>query len=236
MATITVIGEDTPIVLGVEPVRRESDWKSEDVGDTSQARIVEQLLEQADQHVDIHKVFCDRGFDANGVRDAIDRRDTTYLIPKRKYESEIEDIEELERESVTGVGVVRNVPHGHDGRVHTGSIMYVPSTEEEGAYAVFTTNRDVPLEQVQGFVGQYAQRWRIENEYKSIKKHFLPTVGSMDYRVRFLYFVIGVMMYNVWRLTNLLFRDAVDIYLGEHPPIPAGEFIEILAFCIVPGD
>jgi len=236
MATITIIGEDTPIVLGVEPVRRESDWETKDAGDTSQARIVEQLLEQAEQHVDIHKVFCDRGFDANGVRDTIDRRDTTYLIPKRKYEAEIEDIEELERESVTGAGVVRNLPHGHDGRVHTGSIMYVPSTEEEGAYAVFTTNRDVPVEQAEGFVGQYKQRWEIENEYKTIKKHFLPTVGSMDYRIRFLYFVIGVVMYNVWRLTNLLFREAVDVHLGERPPIPAGEFTEILAFCIVPGD
>jgi hypothetical protein len=48
--------------------------------------------------------------------------------------------------------------------------------------------------------------------------------------------VIGVVMYNIWRVTNLLFRDAVDIHLGEQPPIPAGEFIEILAFCIVPGD
>jgi hypothetical protein len=236
MATITIIGEDTPIVLGVEPVRRESDWETGEIGDTSQARLVERLLKQAEQHVDIHKVFCDRGFDAHSVRDTIDRRNMTYLIPKRKYEPEIEDIEELEHESVTGAGVVRNVPHGHEGRIHTGSIMYVPSTEEEGAYAVFTTNRDVPVEQVQGFVGQYTQRWRIENEYKSIKKHFLPTVGSMDYRIRFLYFVIGVVMYNVWRLTNLLFRDAVDVHLGEHPPIPAGEFIEILAFCIVPGD
>ena len=114
--------------------------------------------------------------------------------------------------------------------------MYVPSTKEEGAYAAFTTNRDVPLEQVEGFAGQYSQRWEIENEYKTIKKHFLPTVGSMDYRIRFLYFVIGVVMCNVWRLTNLLFRDAVDVHLGECPPIPAGEFTEILAFCLVPGD
>ncbi|EMA37785.1 transposase [Halococcus hamelinensis] len=236
MATITIIEEDTPIVLGVEPVRRRSDWETGDTGDTSQARIVKRLLKQAEQHVDIHKVFCDRGFDANGVRDAIDRHNTTYLIPKRKYAAEIEDVEELERETVTGAGVVRNVPYRYEGRVHTGSIMYVPSTKEEGSYAVFTTNRDVPVEQVQGFVTQYAMRWEIENEYKTIKKHFLPTVGSMDYRIRFLYFVIGVVMYNVWRLTNLLFREAVDVHLGERSPIPAGEFIEILAFCIVPGD
>ncbi|RJT07434.1 transposase [Halococcus sp. IIIV-5B] len=236
MATITIIGEDTPIVLGVEPVRRESSWETGEVGDTSQARLVDRLLEQAEQHVDIHKLFCDRGFDTNGVRDIINRHDTTYLIPKRRYKSEIEDIDKLEHESITGAGVVRNIPHGHDGCVHLGSIMYVPSTVEEEAYAVFTTNRDVPVEQVKGFVDQYDQRWQIENEYKTIKKYFLPTVGSMDYRIRFLYFVIGVVMYNVWRLTNLLFRKAVDVHLGERPPIPAGEFIEILAFCIVPGD
>ena len=58
----------------------------------------------------------------------------------------------------------------------------------------------------------------------------------MDYRVRFLYFVIGVVMYNVWRLTNLVFRDAMDVHLGAKPPIPASEFNEVLAFCIVPDD
>lgn len=73
MATITIIGKDTPVVLGVELVRRESAWETRETRDTSQAHLVDQLLEQAEQHVDIHKVFCDRGFDTNGVRDVIDR-------------------------------------------------------------------------------------------------------------------------------------------------------------------
>jgi hypothetical protein len=236
MATITIIGENTPIVLGIEPVRRDSQWETDVVENTSQADLVERLLDQAAQHVDIHKVFCDGGFAAKGVRDAIDRRDMTYLIPKRRGNAELEDIEELQSEAVTEVGVIRDVPHGYYDRVHTGSIMYVPSTKEDDTCAVFATNRDVPLDMVQGFVGQYTQRWQIENEYKTIKHHFLPTVSSTDYRIRFLYFVIGVVMYNIWRVTNLLFRDAVDVHLGEQPPIPAGEFIEILAFCIVPGD
>lgn len=240
LATITIIAEDTPIVLGVEPVRRESTWEPEDVGDTSNERIVDRLLEQAEQHIAIHKVFCDRFFSSAGVRDAIDRHDMTYLIPKRIYpdSQEVEDIEELEQEAVTGVGVVRDVPHSYEGREHRGSIMYVESTEREDAYAVFTTNRDVPVEEVAGFVDQYRWRWRIETEYKTIKKHFLPTVASTDYRIRFLYFVFGAVMYNVWRLTNLLFRDAVadEIHLGEHPPVKAGEIVEIFVFCLVePG-
>lgn len=242
LATITIIGEQTPIVLGIEPVRRNSGWEAEPVHvqDSSNERIVDRLLEQAEQHVAIHKVFCDRGFDAAGVRDAIDRRGMTYLIPKRVYpdSQEVEDVEEIEREAVTGVGVVRDIPHNYNGREHRGSLMYVESAEREDTHAVFTTNRDVPLEQVQGFVGQYSDRWRIENEYKTIKTHFLPTVASTDYRIRFLYFAIGAMMYNVWRVTNLLIRNAVpdDVHLGDHPPVKAGEITEVFVFCLVdPG-
>jgi hypothetical protein len=39
-------------------------------------------------------------------------------------------------------------------------------------------------------------------------------------------------------LTNVLFRDAVadDVHLGEHPPVKAGEVVEIFVFCLVdPG-
>jgi len=41
----------------------------------------------------------------------------------------------------------------------------------------------------------------------------LPATASKDYRVRFLYFTIGVMVHNVWRLTNFLLRDFVAVDL-----------------------
>jgi hypothetical protein len=72
----------------------------------------------------------------------------------------------------------------------------------------------------------------IENEYKSIKAHFLPTSASKDYRVRFLYFALGALMYNVWRMANFILRDEVSVDVGEHPPILAGEIIELVAFCL----
>jgi hypothetical protein len=109
----------------------DSQWETNVGETTSQADLVERLLDQATQPVVIHKVFCDGGFDANGVRDVIDRHNMTYLIPKRRYDAEIEDIEELQSEAVTNVGVRRDVPHGYYDRVHTGSIMYVPSTKQD---------------------------------------------------------------------------------------------------------
>ena len=64
-ATITIIAENTPIVLGVEPMRDQRRWEDEigwDIERTSRADIVESLLEQASRRVDIHKVFLDRRF------------------------------------------------------------------------------------------------------------------------------------------------------------------------------
>ena len=37
--------------------------------------------------------------------------------------------------------------------------------------------------QVQGFASQHSERWETESEYKTVKKHFLPTVRSMDCRL-----------------------------------------------------
>lgn len=122
-----------------------------------------------------------------------------------------------------------------DGRTHEVDFIYFPSNEETGTYAILLTNADVPVERAAGLKAQYRDRWMIENEYKCIKEHFLPRTTSSDYRVRLFYVVAAVLMYNVWRLTNLLLRTCFDVHLGEKPPVPAGEVIEVIALCIGPG-
>lgn len=235
-ATLTVIGENTPIVLAIEPVKNASDWEGEDAESMAKAEVVDRLLSKAEEYVDIHKVFADREFSTHRVRDQIDRRELIYLIPKPlQAEQDLEDIEDVTAHPTAEVAVRNNVPLTADGRTHDVDFMYVPSKRETDSYALFTTNVDVPRERVMGLVAQYRDRWMIENEYKSIKAHFLPTTSSKDYRVRLFYFVAGVLMYNVWRLTNLLLRQWFDVHLGEKPPLSAGEVAEILAFCIGVG-
>lgn len=237
-ATLTIIGQDTPIVLGIEPVREASAWEGDasQVESHSKADIVRRLLAQAEQHVEIHKLFADREFDALEVRNVIDRHDITYLIPRPVYAADLDQIEKIEEHPLADVAVERAVPLSVDGRTHEVNFMYVPSTEEDGQYAVFTTNRDVTPDQAMGLTAQYSWRWQIESEYKTIKHHFLPTTASTDYRVRLLYFVLGVVMYNVWRLTNLLLREALSVDLGAKPPLRAGEVVELVGFCLAPPD
>jgi hypothetical protein len=247
-ATLTIVAENTPIVLAIEPVRDVRAWEdAEDVRRTSRTHIVDRLLEQAQQHVDINKVFADREFDTHGVRHVIDQRDLYYVIGKKKQSTEDkENIEEVEEDPVIDVRV-EYASLTVDGHTHDLSIMYVPTDaaienqdddddddedEDDDEYTIFTTNYRVEPDRANGLAQQYRDRWTIENQYKSIRKHFLPASASKDYRVRFLYFTIGVLMYNVWRLTNFLLRDEVDVNLGEKPPLRAGEIVELIAFCL----
>jgi hypothetical protein len=234
-ATITIIAENTPIVLGVEPVRDQRKWEKEmgwDVERTSRADIVESLLEQAERHVDIHKVFLDRGFSSMETRDVIDRSDLLYVLGKpSKAEIDEDHIDDIKDHDLYD----SRIAHGsltYDGREHDMTYVYTPSKKDEDKYALFTINEHVDHHRAEALLGQYSQRMEIENEYKTIKKHFLPTSASKDYRIRFLYFVIGTLLYNVWRMANFILRDAVDADLGESPPILAGDLIELVAFCL----
>lgn len=235
-ATITIIAGDRPFILGIEPVRNESWWEKDDPNTPSKADTVDRLLEQAEQHVDIQKVFLDREFDAHEVRNRIDQRDITYLLPKRKYEKDLEDIEKVQKHPTATVGVKRKVALTSNDRTHDVNFMYVPSDRESKNLAVFTTNRDVGPETAERFCAQYRHRWEIENQYKTIKRHFLPPCGSTDYRLRFLYFVLGVILYNVWKLANYLLLEALDTDPSDGPILRAVEVLDIIiSFYIDPG-
>ncbi|WP_312621575.1 transposase [Haloarcula sp. 1CSR25-25] len=179
--------------------------------------------------------MCDREFSTHQVRETIDRKGMTYIIPKPvQAKQDRENIRKVNEHPEYDAATV-TYPLTVDERTHNCTFIYLPSTRESGGYTVFTTNADADRDRGHGLVAQYRDRWMIENEYKTIKKNFLPMTTSKDYRVRLFYFVSAVIMYNIWRLTNLLLRDMVDTDLGESPPVTAGEIAEIVGLCLGTG-
>jgi hypothetical protein len=243
-ATLTIVPKDTPIVVAIEPVRDRRGWEPDDLDTRTRGEMVDRLLEQAERHVDINKVFADREFDSYEVRHRIHQHDLTYVIGKKKLANADSVAIEKTIEHETGDVSVEHGTLTYEGETHEVSFLYLPkdtATDDgeyiEGDYAIFTVNAHVSVDRGIGLAEQYRKRWTIENEYKTIKEHFLPTSASPDFRSRFLYFVIGVLLYNVWRLANFLLRDEVDVDLGEDPPILAGEIVELVGFCLFdPGD
>lgn len=242
-ATISIIdSRNEPIILGIEPVRENSQWEA-DGESVPLATMVDRLLEQAEQHVSINKVFADREFDTHDVRDVIDSRGLKYVIPKRKYQKDWAGIDRVKEHDDADVAV-ESTELTVDDRTHDVSILYVPSREEQGSYAVFTVNDDVPPERARGVTSQYSRRWIIENQFHRMKDSFIPTTSSKDYRIRFTSFLLGGVLFNTWRLANELLRpdkdnidrdeDDADEDGGADPLVSTGAFITVFSCHLEP--
>jgi hypothetical protein len=227
-ATITIVGNDAPIMLGIEPVKEHSKWEPADAPADSKADVVARLLSRAEQYVDIDEVLLDRGFYARHVRAEINGRGLVYTMPVPKYESDYEMIREIKSKEGVDAAVKHDVPVGIDGNVdHTAEYLYVPATNEEatGDYAVFVTNRDhVAPEEITHVTNSHRRRWDIENQYKSVKS-FLPKTSSKDYRIRLFTFTFASLLYNLWRLTDYLLKVGMDREIRSPPVVTARTFV-----------
>ncbi|ACV48004.1 hypothetical protein GBQ70_12590 [Halomicrobium sp. ZPS1] len=127
-----------------------------------------------------------------------------------------------------------DVEHGS----HEMEFCYVPTrSEESGSNSIFTTNVAVSADDAEGFCRRYSDRWQIEKEYKTIKYDFLATTSSKDYRVRPSYFVFAALLYNLWRLTDVLLKAGVSTEIVDFSPyLTAGEFVDYVAKYLRPAD
>ena len=230
-ATLTLVGEHPPIILGIEPVKEDSQWEEDDAPSYPKASLVRRLLDKAQRFVDLDEVLLDRGFYSHGVFTSIHNHDIVYTIPVPNYEPDREAIEKIKSHPSAKGGVDHNIRVGQTGGYHTAEYLYVPTkgASSDDAYSVFITNRDhVAPEDAEAICNRYRRRWDIENQYKSIKS-FLPKTSSKDYRVRFCNFALTSLIYNLWRLTDFLIKIAIDKPIRDPPVISARTFVRALS-------
>jgi hypothetical protein len=230
-ATLSIVGENIPLVLAVEPVRESSPWDRNPPNQVH--RVVRRLVTRAKQHVPVETVLCDREFDSKNVYQTLSNLGVNYLIPKRVTSTEREAIETMDADG-QNVALESASVHVESGS-HSMQFLYVPSTNGEGA-TVFATNLRVGPEEAESFCRRYSRRWQIKNEYKSIKNDFLAKTSSKDYRVRLFYFVFAVLLYNIWRLTDFLLKAGVDSEMDYAPVLTAGECVEMVVSALIPPD
>lgn len=230
-ATLSIVGENIPLVLAIEPVRENSPW--DDNQSNQIHRVVRRLVRRAKEHVPIETVLCDREFDSRDVYQTLSNLNVNYLIPKRITSTEQDAIETMEADG-REVAVERASVDVEMGS-HSMRFLYVPSTKTDGT-AVFATNLTVGPDEAEAFCNRYSRRWQIENEYKSIKKDFLAKTSSKDYRVRLFYFVFAVLLHNIWRLTDFLLKAGVDGPMDYAPVLTAGEIVELVSADLIPAD
>ena len=230
-ATLSIIGQNIPLFLAVEPIRESSEWDQNPSNKIH--RVVRRLLKRAQDHIPIETVLCDREFDSQRVFQTLSNLGVNYSIPKRINSREREVIETMETDG-EDVAVESASVHVETGS-HQMRFLYVPSTKGDGT-TVFATNLRVGPDEAETVCRRYSRRWQIENEYKSIKNDFLAKTSSKDYRVRLFYFVFAVLLYNIWRLTDFLLKADVDGPMDYAPVLTAGECVEIVVSALIPPD
>ena len=100
----------------------------------------------------------------------------------------------------------------------------------------YVTARDADDQQMDGkefihmierLIRWYRRRWGIENGFKK-QKHFMVRTTSTESDYRFFNFVFACVLYNVWRLVDLLVKLAID---GENrsykPRVDANQFLAV---------
>mgnify|MGYP006304426365 CR=1 FL=1 len=70
----------------------------------------------------------------------------------------------------------------------------------------------------------YKRRWGVENAFRK-SKAFLAETQSPDHRFRYFNFVFACVLYNCWRLVDILVQ--LELYGGvsDEPAITANSFL-----------
>lgn len=230
-ATSTLVGDCSPVGLGIEPYKQNSKWEEDDAPSYSKSELVARLLNRAARQAKLDRVLLDRAFYADEVYAEIVDRGLEYTTPVPKYTDDYENIENIKAHPEANMAIEPGVEFYRDGEVHhTANFLYVPVRDDDvdANYAVFVTNQDVEtVGDIKRVVGEYRRRWDIENQYKSILD-YLPRTSSADYRVRFTNFVLATLIYNLWRLTDYLIKAALDVDIRDPPMLTAKTFATVL--------
>lgn len=175
-------------------------------------------------------------------------RKAVYL-PKREWEREEKDddgtdvtIRQELIEDFEDVGDTTPLSEDRDGDSPLGNLLNEVANEEEIDEPVrieaptvsFETNLpwvDVdPADeremkhQIGRLMVRYKRRWGIENGFKKLKT-FLAETQSPDHRFRYFNFAFACVLYNCWRLVDILVQLELDGEVGDKPAITANSFL-----------
>jgi putative transposase len=184
--------------------------------------------------------------------DGGESRKAMYL-PKREYEvddddEESEQVDEnnVRQEMIDDLGLEESDMGGEDDKERDSfsSLLRdiedevdVPEREEFEVLTVpFETNHPLidtdPADdremahQVGRMMSRYKRRWGIENGFKKIKK-FLCRTTSKDHQYRYFNFAFACVLYNCWRVVDLLVQLSMRDTFSYQPEIDANLFLTI---------
>ncbi len=159
--------------------------------------LVIKLLNAARMKIHIHTVLIDRGFLDSELLNYLKKEGLYFIIPSKKSNRALlKDASFLKPDPV---GVLKDVLMGNI------RINLIVKKEGEKLYGFFTNMNIIAGDNnlALAIANMYERRWQIESGYR-VKKDFRGRTTSKKYIIRFLYFMLSVILYNFWVLLNSL--------------------------------
>lgn len=182
--------------------------------------IVENLLKTAKERVSIRIALLDREFYQVNVVKLLYRYGLKFIIPAKDTE-EIKRSKKLYQNKLPCVvDYVMTSSKGEQVKVKLALVERVDKKGKKVIYG-FITNIVWEAEEV---AECYGFRWGIETNHRE-RNDFLAWTTSQSYELRYLYYLIAVMLHNIWMLVNMILirtvygisgNPVVEKYLFKH--------------------
>jgi len=168
------------------------------------AELVDELLAVVHRFFRIRLVLFDRGFSQDStVLKTVAERGLRYLAPLPKNHKIKRLIEDTNQ---SGAWYHPGYVYGRAGI--SLNLFFTPNgkhmAERWRNYHVFCTNIDLADADLYCLAEMYRGRWNIENFYRDGKGHFMIKTKTGDPSVRLFFFMVAVLLYNLWYLVRRL--------------------------------
>ena len=192
-ATIAVVEDGKRFTLKVLPVTPLSITE----------KVVKELIEFAQELVDIKVVLFDRGFYTNKVVEIVKKLEEQFIMPVPKRGKVKQKMMEAYFEGPLEYKMSEGVTY----------TMMTVKGEKKDKLLPYATNLDEDPTEIHE---HYKSRFGIETQYR-VKNKFMGKTCSKVYRVRYTFFVLAVSLYNVWVLLNITKRGQEGLEPGKIP-------------------
>jgi hypothetical protein len=186
--------------------------------------VLGRLLSYTLERIKIRRLFVDRGFcDSNAIK-VFNSFHLKYLMRCTQY-STVKDVLEItpapriitdfEMKDVTFnlIIIEKELENG---------------TKEKRAFATNEEYNENDVYLAERLFDLYGMRWGIETSYRVKKHSFLPKTTSKNYQIRLFYFMLSVLLYNLWILADILIWLALFGIVKEDHLITSKYFGTIL--------
>ncbi|KXB06447.1 hypothetical protein AKJ52_02200 [candidate division MSBL1 archaeon SCGC-AAA382C18] len=184
----------------------------------SEVSVLEELLEYAEDLLNPDLVLLDRGFySVEAVRE-LKSRDIGFIIPAKKT-NPVRDICKKYKKGKAPAETSYTISSVKE--EETVRLLITEKETKNGTEThPFITNLDTDPDEASE---NYSWRWRIETNIRELEK-FKPFTTSQSMKLRRLYFLIAMTLYNLWILTRNgserprahEFKDWLEIELITH--------------------